>query len=82
MQDTAQTKTPAIIRTWAVTIVYRECSVVTDVRDYIVTLDRSSGKLEGYVNGEVATAEQAVRLLENAEFEPVVLGQILQKVAV
>lgn len=82
MQDTALTKMPAMIRTWAVTVVYRECSVVTAVHDYIVTLDRSSGKLEGFVNGEIVTAERAVRLLNNSEFAPVVLGETLQQVAV
>lgn len=81
MKHTTQTAIPAVLRTWAFTVTYRECGVVTDVREYTVTLDRRSGPLQAEVNCSAATLENAVRLLRAADHPPVVLHQILAEVA-
>lgn len=60
-------KVPALSRTWAATVTYRECGVVTGHTTYTVTLDRRSGKLCAEVNGQPAEVLDAARILKNAE---------------
>lgn len=81
MQHTIQNTAPAVRRTWALTVTYRECGVVTDVRDYTVTLDKQSGRLQGEINGKAATLERTIGLLRSADQSPVVLHQKLAEVA-
>lgn len=71
------TKPRAVTRTWAVTLIFRECSVVTGSADYTVTLTRTAGRLVAEVNGQPETLYRAVQMLEAAE-KTVVLSEVLE----
>lgn len=74
------TKPRAITRTWAVTLIFRECSVVTGSADYIVTLTRTADGLIAEVDGQPETLYRAVQMLEMAE-KTVVLSEVLESKA-
>lgn len=71
------TKPRAVTRTWAITLIFRECSVVTGSADYTVTLTRTAGGLVAEVNGQPETVYRAVQMLEAAE-KTVVLSEVLE----
>jgi hypothetical protein len=70
-------KPRAITRTWAITLIFRECSVVTGSADYIVTLIRTADGLVAEVDGQPETLYRAVQMLEAAE-KTVVLSEVLE----
>lgn len=74
---TQPAKVPALSRTWAATVTYRECGVVTAIRTYTVTLDKRSGVTVAEVDGQPADLEVAVRILRNADTAPVVLSEVV-----
>ncbi|KQR33105.1 hypothetical protein [Deinococcus sp. Leaf326] len=64
-------------RTWNLTLLVRECGVVTGTAEYTVTLYRVGADLAGIVNGEPDTATRVILLLEAAEhLEPVAEEQV------
>ena len=65
MQDTP--KAPALSRTWQATVTYRECSVVTDIVTYTVTMTRTAQGFTATVDGKEVDVLAAARILKNAQ---------------
>jgi hypothetical protein len=67
----------ALTRTWDTTTLDRMDGAVVQVRQHTVTLTRTPAGLVATVDGEAATLERAVRLLEAAD-RVTVLSEVLE----
>lgn len=67
MQDTPNTSKPrALFRAWQARVTYRECSVITAIETYTVTMSRTAQGVTATVNGKEVDVLAAGRILSSA----------------